>query len=181
MILMRSSMIHGLALLALASLVSCGDDDDVKGGPLGDVLDGIESNEFSFLRKDWIWVATGKHQVGDSVVLGVGDGIGAPWKGKVVQIIQVESHPEFDKVHFTVSMKAVDQDVDLELRQDQLWYLVGADLPFTGIAFSYYPGTRSKKSRTIISEGQPKGLIDEWNPDGSRKGGGFADDFKSDK
>lgn len=174
-------MIHGLAFVALASLVSCGDDEDAKSGPLGDLLKGIKSNEFSFLRNDWIWVEKGKRQEGDSMTLGVGDSIGGPWKGKMVQIIRVESHPEFDKVFFTVSMEAVDQDVDLELRQDQLWYLVGADFPFTGIAFSYYPGTRTKKSRTVISEGLPKGVIDEWNPDGTRKGGGFADDFKPDK
>ena len=74
----------------------------------------------------------------------------------------------------------VDEDVDLEFRQDK-WYRVGAEVPFSGIAVSYHPETRVKKSRTRIVAGEPRGLREEWNPDGSRKGGGFAEDFENEK
>jgi hypothetical protein len=74
----------------------------------------------------------------------------------------------------------VDQDVDLEFR-DAKWYLVDSETPFNGVAVSFYPETKVKKSRTRIIDGAPQGLIEEWKPDGSRKGGGFADDFENEE
>ena len=78
----------------------------------------------------------------------------------------------------TAPADEVDQDVDLEFRQDK-WYRVGAEVPCSGVAVSFYPETRVRKSRTRIVDGEPQGLIEEWKPDGKRKGGGFAEDFET--
>ena len=72
----------------------------------------------------------------------------------------------------------VNQDVYLEFRED-LWYHVDEDTPYTGYAIQYYSDTNDTKikSRTYIVDGVG-GIIDEWNLDGTKKGGGFAEDFK---
>ena len=72
----------------------------------------------------------------------------------------------------------VNQDVYLEFRED-LWYHVDEDTPYTGYAIQYYPDTNDTKikSRTYIVDGVG-GIIDEWNLDGTKKGGGFAEDYK---
>jgi len=74
----------------------------------------------------------------------------------------------------------VNQDVYLEVRKDQLWYHVDEESPFTGYAYTYYTDTNDTKmkTRTYIVDGVAEGIIDEWNLDGTKKGGGFAEDFK---
>ncbi len=168
-------------IVAVVLLSSCGDDEAEESGPLGDLLEGVALNDFSLIPQGWITTEKDKYRTGSKLVLGSGDDIATFWKGKTVKVLRVESLDKVDKVFFEGVLEAVDQDVDLEFRQDQLWYFVGAKVPFTGVAFSYYPETRAKKSRTVIVKGQPKGVINEWNPDGSRKGGGFADDFEREK
>ena len=168
-------------LVAMTFLSSCGNDQpEPSEGPFGDLMEGYNSNEFSFLPKNWITTKQGKYQVGEEMLLGSGDGIAPSWKGKTVKVVRVQSLEERDRVAFEGMLEIADQDLELEFRQDQRWYLLEGKLPFTGIAFSYYPKTRAKKSRTVIVDGLPIGVIDEWNPDGRRKGGGFADDFKRD-
>jgi len=178
---MHPSLIFLATIIALVLFSSCGDDETEESGPLDNLLEGVSSNEFSLKPKGWITTEKGKYLPGQEMPLGSGNGIAPFWKGKKVEVLRVESMEKTDKVFFEGDLEAVDQDVDLEFRQDQLWYFVGTKVPFTGIAFSYYPETRKKKSRTVIVNGFPKGVITEWNPDGSRKGGGFADDFEPKK
>lgn len=77
----------------------------------------------------------------------------------------------------------VNQDIDLEVRKDQLWYHVDEETPYTGYAKTYYPDTNDTKmkTRTEIVDGEAQGIIEEWNLDGTKKGGGFAEDFKKNK
>ncbi len=161
---------------------SCGQDEvEEEGtGPFSNLMEGRNPNQFSFVPKSWITTQAGKYKAGQEMLLGSGEGIAAPWRGQTVTVRRVDRVENLDKVSFEGILESVDQDTDLEFRED-LWYLVGGSFPFTGVAFSYYPETKTKKSRTVIVDGLPKGVIDEWQPDGTRKGGGFADDFERDK
>ena len=74
-------------------------------------------------------------------------------------------------------LPAADQDTELELRKDQLWYKLGEDKPFSGAAVSHHPNGKMK-SRTKIKEGAAYGLIEQWDANGSLLGPRFKDEFE---
>ena len=59
-----------------------------------------------------------------------------------------------------------DQETELELRKDQLWYKIDAEKPFTGAAVEKHPNGKMK-SRTLMKDGISFGLIEEWDANGS--------------
>jgi hypothetical protein len=65
-----------------------------------------------------------------------------------------------------------DQETELELRKDQLWYKIGAEKPFTGAAVEMHPNG-NMKSRTLMKDGISYGLIEEWDLNGSIVGPKF--------
>ena len=70
----------------------------------------------------------------------------------------------------------LNQDEELEFREDQMWYKIGAELPFTGLALSYH-GNGGIRSQTKIKEGEAYGLIEEWDENGTKKGAKFKNEF----
>ena len=170
-----------LSILLTTFLSSCGEDETEESGPFSNLMDGHNPNQFSFVPQSWITTKKDKYKSGEEMLLGSGEGIAPAWKGQTVTVKRVEGVGSLDKVSFDGILESVDQDTDLEFREDQRWYLVGSKLPFTGIAFSFYADTRAKKTRTVIVNGLPQGVIDKSKPDGTRVGGGFADDFRPDK
>ena len=74
-------------------------------------------------------------------------------------------------------MEKLNQDEDLEFREDQMWYKIGAELPFTGLALSYHENGEIR-SQTKIKEGEAYGLIEEWDENGTKKGAKFKDEFE---
>jgi hypothetical protein len=70
----------------------------------------------------------------------------------------------------------VDQDRDLEFREDQLWYSLGSNEPFTGVAEAFHPNGKVR-SRTKIREGLAYGLIEEWDENGTVDGPRFKGEF----
>ena len=69
-----------------------------------------------------------------------------------------------------------DQETELELRKDQLWYKIGAEKSFTGAAVEKHSNGKMK-SRTLIKDGRSFGLIEEWDANGSVVGPKFKDDL----
>ena len=69
-----------------------------------------------------------------------------------------------------------DQETELELRKDQLWYKIDAEKPFTGAAVEKYPNGKMK-SRTLMKDGISFGLIEEWDVNGSIVGPKFKDEL----
>lgn len=69
-----------------------------------------------------------------------------------------------------------DQETDLELRKDQLWYKIGAEKAFTGAAVEMHPNGKMK-SRTLMKDGISFGLIEEWDVNGSVVGTKFKDEL----
>lgn len=70
----------------------------------------------------------------------------------------------------------LDQDKDLEFRQDGLWYEIDSNASFSGFAESYHPNGKIR-SRTKIKEGVAYGLIEEWDANGTKQGTPFKDEF----
>jgi len=71
----------------------------------------------------------------------------------------------------------VDQDTELQQRADGLWYKLEQDIPFEGIAVTFYKNGK-KKTRTQFKEGFAYGLIEEWDANGSSLGPKFKGEFK---
>ncbi|MFP6892972.1 MAG: hypothetical protein VCA18_04425 [Opitutales bacterium] len=69
-----------------------------------------------------------------------------------------------------------DQETELELRKDQLWYKIGAEKAFTGAAVEMHPNGKMK-SRTLMKDGISFGLIEEWDVNGSVVGTKFKDEL----
>ena len=69
-----------------------------------------------------------------------------------------------------------DQETELELRKDQLWYKIEAEKPFTGAAVEKHPNGKMK-SRTLMKDGISFGLIEEWDANGSVVGPKFKDEL----
>ncbi len=74
-------------------------------------------------------------------------------------------------------LPAADQETELEFREDQLWYKIGEDMPFTGAAVSRHPNGKLK-SRTKVENGAAYGLIEQWDANGTLLGPRFKDEFK---
>ena len=75
------------------------------------------------------------------------------------------------------NLEKVDQDKDLEFREDQMWYKIGGDSPFTGLALSYHKNGKVR-SQTKVKEGKAYGLIEEWDENGTRLGQNFKNEFR---
>ena len=69
-----------------------------------------------------------------------------------------------------------DQETEMELRKDQLWYKIDAEKPFTGAAIEKHPNGEMK-SRTLMKDGISFGLIEEWDVNGSVVGPKFKDEL----
>ena len=63
----------------------------------------------------------------------------------------------------------LDQEKDLEFREDGLWYQIGSDSPFTGFADAFHKNGKIR-SRTKVKNGLSYGLIEEWDENGTKKG-----------
>jgi antitoxin component YwqK of YwqJK toxin-antitoxin module len=74
-------------------------------------------------------------------------------------------------------LEKVDQNKDLEFREDQMWYKIGGDLTFTGLALSYHENGEIR-SQTKVKEGKAYGLIEEWDENGTRLGQNFKNEFR---
>ncbi|MAL84989.1 MAG: hypothetical protein CMI23_01345 [Opitutae bacterium] len=74
------------------------------------------------------------------------------------------------------SLPQVNQNQDLEFREDGLWYQIGKDVPFNGAAVDFHENG-VMKSRTKIVEGTAVGLIEEWDENGTIRGVRFKDEF----
>ena len=74
-------------------------------------------------------------------------------------------------------LEKVDQNKDLEFREDQMWYNIGDDLPFTGLALAYHENGKIR-SQTKVKEGKAYGLIEEWDENGTRLGQNFKNEFR---
>ena len=84
------------------------------------------------------------------------------------------------KVNDLEGLEKVNQDKDLEFREDQVWYKLGDEVPFTGVALSYHENGKIR-SQTKIKEGKAYGLIEEWDENGTLKGTKFKDEFEQNK
>ena len=73
-------------------------------------------------------------------------------------------------------LPSANQDTELELREDQLWYRIGEDKPFSGAAISLHPNGKLK-SRTKVQDGAAYGLIEQWDANGTIIGILFKDEF----
>ena len=81
------------------------------------------------------------------------------------------------KVDDLEGLEKVNQDKDLEFREDQVWYKLGDEVPFTGVALSYHENGKIRY-QTKIKEGKAYGLIEEWDENGTLKGTKFKDEFE---
>lgn len=70
----------------------------------------------------------------------------------------------------------VDQDKELEFREDQLWYRIGAAEPFTGVAEAFHDNGEVR-SRTKVRDGLAYGLIEVWDENGTLTGPKFKNEF----
>ena len=73
------------------------------------------------------------------------------------------------------NLQKLNQDEDLEFRQDGLWYAIGLEDPFTGVAEAFH-ANGEVRSRTKIKDGVAYGLIEEWDENGTSVGPRFKDD-----
>jgi hypothetical protein len=74
-------------------------------------------------------------------------------------------------------LEKVDQDKELEFREDQMWYKIKGDSPFTGLALSYHENGKVR-SQTKVKDGKAYGLIEEWDENGTRLGQSFKNEFR---
>lgn len=70
----------------------------------------------------------------------------------------------------------MDQDKELEFREDQLWYRIGATEPFTGVAEAFHDNGEVR-SRTKVRDGLAYGLIEVWDENGTLTGPKFKNEF----
>ncbi|HAU59740.1 MAG TPA: hypothetical protein DHU78_01660 [Opitutae bacterium] len=71
----------------------------------------------------------------------------------------------------------LNQEKDLEFREDGLWYEIKSESPFTGFADAYHPNGQIR-SRTKVKDGLAYGLIQEWDENGTLLGTLFKDEFQ---
>ena len=71
----------------------------------------------------------------------------------------------------------INQDKDLEYREDGLWYKVGSEETFSGVAVAYHDDNVTVKTRTKLKDGKAYGLIEEWDENGTLRGSRFKDEF----
>ena len=77
----------------------------------------------------------------------------------------------------TPQLPELNQDKDLEFREDGLWYQVGSQETFSGVAVAYHEDNVTVRTKTKLRDGKAYGLIEEWDENGSLKGQLFKDEF----
>ena len=77
----------------------------------------------------------------------------------------------------TPQLPELNQDKDLEFREDGLWYQVGSQETFSGVAVAYHEDNVTVRTKTKLKEGKAYGLIEEWDENGTLKGQLFKDEF----
>ena len=77
----------------------------------------------------------------------------------------------------TPQLPELNQDKDLEFREDGLWYQVGSQETFSGVAVDYHEDNVTVRSKTKLRDGKAYGLIEEWDENGTLKGQLFKDEF----
>ena len=77
-------------------------------------------------------------------------------------------------------LEKVNQEKDLEFREDQMWYKIGELTPFSGLALSYHENGQLR-SQTKVKDGLAYGLIEEWDENGTLKGAKFKNEFQNSK
>jgi len=70
----------------------------------------------------------------------------------------------------------VDQEKELSMAGDGLWYKAGETVPYSGLGVTFHPNGE-KKTRTQFAEGIAVGLIEEWDLNGSNLGPRFKGEF----
>ena len=77
----------------------------------------------------------------------------------------------------TPQLPELNQDKDLEFREDGLWYQVGSQETFSGVAVAYHEDNVTVRTKTKLKEGKAYGLIEEWDENGTLKGQRFKGEF----
>ena len=77
----------------------------------------------------------------------------------------------------TPQLPELNQDKDLEFREDGLWYQVGSQETFSGVAVAYHEDNVTVRTKTKLKEGKAYGLIEEWDENGTLKGQLFKGEF----
>ena len=77
----------------------------------------------------------------------------------------------------TPQLPELNQDKDLEFREDGLWYQVGSQETFSGVAVAYHEDNVTVRTKTKLRDGKAYGLIEEWDENGSLKGQLFKGEF----
>lgn len=78
----------------------------------------------------------------------------------------------------TTKLPELDQDKDLEFREDGLWYQVGSQETFSGVAVAYHEDNVTVRTKTKLRDGKAYGLIEEWDENGTLRGQLFKDEFR---
>ena len=74
-------------------------------------------------------------------------------------------------------LPVANQDKELEYREDELWYRVGSQETFSGVAVAYHEDNVTVRTRTKLRDGKAYGLIEEWDENGTLKGQRFKGEF----
>ena len=100
-----------------------------------------------------------------------------------VAVFLISSQCSTDALNFPQSnaknldvLPFLDQEKDLQLRADGLWYEIGKDIPFDGVAVTFHSNGQ-KKSRVQYKDGLAFGLIEQWEMNGTSVGPRFKGEF----
>jgi len=93
------------------------------------------------------------------------------------QCISIDTNLSDQKEESTKELSIANQDKELEYREDDLWYRVGSQETFSGVAVAYHEDNVTVRSRTKLKDGKAYGLIEEWDENGTLKGRRFKGEF----
>ena len=93
------------------------------------------------------------------------------------QCVTSVTNSSVDEGGATPQLPELNQDKDLEFREDGLWYQVGSQETFSGVAVAYHEDNVTVRTKTKLRDGKAYGLIEEWDENGSLKGQLFKGEF----
>ena len=93
------------------------------------------------------------------------------------QCISIDANSSGQEEESTKELPIANQDKELEFREDDLWYKVGSQETFSGVAVAYHEDNVTVRTRTKLKDGKAYGLIEEWDENGSLRGSRFKDEF----
>ena len=93
------------------------------------------------------------------------------------QCVTSVTNSSVDEGGATPQLPELNQDKDLEFREDGLWYQVGSQETFSGVAVAYHEDNVTVRTKTKLRDGKSYGLIEEWDENGTLKGQLFKDEF----